>query len=107
MKRKLNLEDIAHVMHVFKQEDVTARRYFILLPSMEIQTYLTKSEAKIISLMIQGKRPKQIAWELCNSMHTINSHIANIKEKLNCVNNFQLGYRLGWFHKSVDCNNLM
>lgn len=85
---------------LFKKVEITAKRYLMDLPGKAGENniaYLTHREATIVSLMIDGKRPKEIAWELKNSPHTINSHISNIKGKLKCTNNFQLGYALGRF----------
>jgi DNA-binding CsgD family transcriptional regulator len=51
----------------------------------------------VVGLMMLGDRAKQIAWKLKISLHTVNSHMANIKQKLECSTNFEVGYRLGWF----------
>lgn len=59
--------------------------------------YLTQREAMVVALMMIGDRAKQIAWKLKISLHTVNSHMANIKHKLECSTNFEVGYRLGWF----------
>lgn len=69
----------------------------IVVPQTKKTVYLTQREAMVVGLLMIGQRAKQIAWELKISLHTVNSHIANIKEKLNCSTNFEIGYCLGWF----------
>jgi DNA-binding CsgD family transcriptional regulator len=59
------------------------------------QIYLTTKEFYIVRKLTTGRRAKEIAWELGASLHTINTHLANIKDKLGCENIFQLGYLLG------------
>ena len=72
-------------------------RYKVVLPEKDKPIYLTQREAMIVALMMLGQRAKQIAWKLEISLHTVNSHMANIKHKLDCSTNFEVGYRLGWF----------
>lgn len=69
------------------------KRYYVLGPHKEV--YLTDKETEIISCLINGLRPKEIAWQLTTSLNTINTHLANIKIKLGCVSIFQLGMVLG------------
>lgn len=69
----------------------------VVLPGKEQPIYLTQREAMIVALMMLGDRAKQIAWKLEISLHTVNSHMANIKHKLDCSTNFEVGYMLGWF----------
>lgn len=59
------------------------------------EVYLTDKEAGIISFLVNGLRPKEIAWELTTSINTVNTHLANIKIKLGCISIFQLGLVLG------------
>ncbi len=73
------------------------KRYKVVLPERQEPIYLTHREAMIVTLMMIGNRAKQIAWKLKISLHTVNTHIANIKQKLDCSTNFEVGYRLGWF----------
>ena len=56
---------------------------------------LTHAEKRVIGFLSLDLRPKQIASELNNSVHTINSHIGNIKDKLGCNTAYQLGNKLG------------
>ncbi len=77
-------------------------RFKITLPGKDLPTYLTQREAMIVALMMLGNRAKQIAWKLEISLHTVNSHMANIKHKLDCSTNFEVGYRLGWFKHSKE-----
>lgn len=69
------------------------KRYCVSASNKEI--YLTDKEAGIISCLINGLRPKEIAWELTSSLNTVNTHLANIKIKLGCDSIFQLGMVLG------------
>lgn len=69
------------------------KRYYVAAANKEV--YLTDKEAGIISCLVSGLRPKEIAWELTTSLNTINTHLANIKIKLGCVSIFQLGLVLG------------
>jgi DNA-binding CsgD family transcriptional regulator len=69
------------------------KRYYVAASNKEV--YLTDKEAGIISCLVSGLRPKEIAWELTTSLNTINTHLANIKIKLGCVSIFQLGLVLG------------
>lgn len=71
--------------------------YKVVLPEKDQPIYLTQRESMVVALMMIGNRAKQIAWKLEISLHTVNSHMANIKQKLNCSTNFEVGYRLGWF----------
>ncbi len=75
----------------------TDNRYKVVLPEKDNPIYLTQREAMVVALMMIGNRAKQIAWKLQISLHTVNSHMANIKHKLDCTTNFEVGYRLGWF----------
>ena len=68
----------------------------------ESEAYLTKRETIIVALLIRGMRAKQIAWELNSSLHTINTHLSNIKEKLHCENIFQLGLILGDYKVQLE-----
>lgn len=72
-------------------------RFKVILPGKDQPIYLTQREAMIVALMMIGHRAKQIAWKLEISLHTVNSHMANIKQKLDCSTNFEVGYILGWF----------
>lgn len=44
----------------------------------------TKKEVEIIKCIVEGKTSTQIADELCNSIHTINTHRKKIMKKANC-----------------------
>lgn len=63
--------------------------------SKQRSIHLTPKESQIVRLMVTGLRPKQIAWNLEASLHTVNTHLANIKQKFGCANSFQLGLALG------------
>lgn len=44
---------------------------------------ITQREKEIIQLLVSGKRPKEIAAQLCISENTVNTHKRNIYRKLN------------------------
>ena len=69
------------------------KRYCVAAANKEV--YLTDKEAGIIACLVDGLRPKEIAWELTTSLNTVNTHLANIKIKLGCMSIFQLGLVLG------------
>lgn len=79
------------------------KRYELKLPvagaNKEVSIMLTPKEAVIVSCLINGHRAKEIAWELGTSLHTVNTHLSNIKSKCNCDSIFQLGLLLGRFVK--------
>lgn len=74
----------------------------VIMSGKDQPIYLTYREAMVVALMMLGDRAKQIAWKLKISLHTVNSHMANIKHKLECNTNFEVGYRLGWFRYYQD-----
>lgn len=69
------------------------KRYCVAASNKEV--YLTDKEAGIITCLVDGLRPKEIAWKLTTSLNTVNTHLANIKIKLGCISIFQLGLVLG------------
>ena len=75
------------------------KRYELKLPETmlneEIVVMLTPKEAVIVTYLINGHRAKEIAWELKTSLHTVNTHLGNIKSKFKCSSIFQLGLVLG------------
>lgn len=81
---------------VAKLAAIQSQRIKVVLPDAK-QIFLTPRESVIVVLLMLGDRAKQIAWKLNISLHTVNSHVSNIKAKLNCNTNFEVGYRLGWF----------
>jgi DNA-binding CsgD family transcriptional regulator len=70
------------------------KRYYVSATTSK-EVYLTDKEAGIVNFLIAGLRPKEIAWKLTASLNTVNTHLANIKIKLGCINSFQLGLVLG------------
>lgn len=74
---------------------ISKRQRFYIKFSDSTQTYLTTKEFDIVRKLTTGRRAKEIAWESGSSLHTINTHLANIKDKFGCDNIFQLGYVLG------------
>lgn len=57
--------------------------------------FLTKRELHCINYLIFGKTAEEIAIILNISKRTVETHIQNIKRKMNCFNQFRLGYLLG------------
>ncbi|MCA9749950.1 MAG: helix-turn-helix transcriptional regulator [Romboutsia sp.] len=91
-----------HKLNFFQQRFmVRGKKYRLQINCEGRDTYLTRRETKIVLMMINGKRAKQIAWDLNSSPHTVNTHLANIKEKLSCSNIFQLGLILGCFKEQL------
>lgn len=56
--------------------------------------HLTCREVECIELLKKGKTALDISLILNISKRTVESHIENIRKKLNCYNNFQLGYMI-------------
>lgn len=57
--------------------------------------YLTKRELQCINYLSRGKTAEEIAIILNISKRTVETHIKNIKTKMNCFNQFRLGYLFG------------
>ncbi len=57
--------------------------------------YLTKREFLCVTYMALGKTAEEIAIILSISKRTVETYIQNIKRKMNCFNQFRLGYLLG------------
>lgn len=53
--------------------------------------FLTLREYECLSWLAKGKTQEQIALILNISLRTVKAHIAQIRKKTNCVNQFQLG----------------
>lgn len=81
---------------------ILTKRYKMSIKCGEKEAYLTKRETIIVALLIRGMRAKQIAWQLNSSLHTVNTHLSNIKEKLECDNIFQLGLILGDYKTELE-----
>ncbi len=57
--------------------------------------YLTKKEIECVRWMIRGKSAAEIGGIVHASPRTIEAHLNNVKIKLNCFKQFQLGYLFG------------
>lgn len=57
--------------------------------------YLTAREYECINYLTRGKTAEEIAIILNISRRTVETHIQNVKRKMNCYNQFRLGYLLG------------
>ncbi len=55
------------------------------------QTYLTKREFECLYWFSLGKTIEEVAMILSITPRTVKAHISHIKDKLGCVNQFQLG----------------
>lgn len=54
---------------------------------------LTKTEQKVLQLLLEGLSNKQIAAKRCNSVRTIEDHRARIMQKLGAVNAIDLAIK--------------
>ncbi len=57
--------------------------------------YFTEREFQCVNYLILGKTAEEIAIILNISKRTVETHILNIKRKMNCFNQLRLGYLLG------------
>lgn len=57
--------------------------------------YLTEREFQCVNYLALGKTAEEIALILSISKRTVETHIKNIKIKMNCFNQFRLGYLMG------------
>lgn len=57
--------------------------------------YLTNREIECVNYLSRGKTAEEMAIILNISKRTVETHISNIKNKMNCFNQFRLGYLLG------------
>lgn len=83
------------VLAIFEHQNSLHKRYRLPIRFRKHAQYLTRKEAKILLMLMEGQRTKEIAWHLELSQHTVNTHLANIKAKLGCNSMFQLGVTLG------------
>lgn len=56
--------------------------------------YLTGKEIRILAHLKRGKKVPDIAQHLAISVRTVETHINNIKDKLNCKTMFELGFTM-------------
>jgi DNA-binding CsgD family transcriptional regulator len=54
---------------------------------------LTKREKEVVSLLAQGKRPKEIARELVISRHTVYAHVQNARRATQTGSAFELAVK--------------
>jgi DNA-binding CsgD family transcriptional regulator len=67
--------------------------------------YLTEREFECINYLTRGKTAEEIAIILNISKRTVETHVNNIKRKMNCYNQFRLGYLLGRIGINPSLNN--
>ena len=65
--------------------------------------YLTKREIECVNWLIKGKSACEISIILEISEKTVIRHLENIKKKLRCYKQFQLGYMIGKY-PSLICD---
>jgi len=58
-------------------------------------SYLTKKEFELVMLLAGGSTTAEAGFKLEISSDTINKHIKNIKEKLNCKTLCEVGFSVG------------
>lgn len=73
--------------------EITPARHYLSDDDKEV--YLTQKEMECIQWCIHGKSSEEIAMILGVSKRTVEAHLENMKQKLNCYKQFQLGYKLG------------
>lgn len=76
------------VLPVDYDQAVATNRVFI-----DHNIYLTRKELECLHYLAMGKKSPEIAKILFITPRTIKAHIKNIKSKLNCKNQFQLGLK--------------
>jgi len=59
------------------------------------KTFLTKKEIECICWLIKGKSADETSKMLNVSRRTVETHLNNVKRKLNCYKMFQVGYLVG------------
>ena len=70
-------------------EDVTHKKRIYL----DHKTYLTLKEYELLGYLAVGKKIHEVAHIMKMSERTAKAHVHNIKQKLNCQNQFQLGIK--------------
>jgi len=89
------------IFDIFMKNEIDADKYLVPNKDKDIEVYLTCKEARVLHKLVGGYRPKQIADTFGSSLHTVNTHLANIKAKLACESIFDLGIKLGgWIPNS-------
>ena len=64
---------------------------------------LSPRQQQVYGLMIQGYGYKQIATELGITERTVNAHITSMREKMHCITNAQMVYKIE--HASQNTNS--
>lgn len=70
------------------------------LPAGEAR--MTRREGEVMELVARGRSNKEIATELCLSVHTVKSHVHNILEKMALTSRLELAHRVLTSHRRVD-----
>ncbi len=91
-------DEIAACNEIDFLKSISTNKYRFYFEKQEV--VLTKKELQCAIGLISGKSAKEISNELCRSVRTIESHIDNIKSKLNCTSRSVLINKL--FNIGVD-----
>lgn len=81
--------------------EIERDRYYLKHDNEDV--YLTRRESECLKWCLNGKSSDEIAIIMAISKRTVETHIDNVKEKLRCNKQFQLGYKLaksGWLYGS-------
>lgn len=66
------------------------------------KTFLTLREFECLNWLAKGKTQEQIAEILNISLRTVKAHVIHVREKLHCVNQFQLGMIFAQIPQSLN-----
>jgi DNA-binding CsgD family transcriptional regulator len=74
--------------------------------SLKQEIPLSMRELEVLHWQSLGKTAEEVALILSISVRTVKAHIRNIKDKLECVNQFQLGSAYKELSQLIDTSNL-
>lgn len=95
---KTNLEKIA--------DYIKQNQQIVIISHDQFKTViLTRRESEIVALLAMNSRPKEIAFQLSISKNTVNSHLTNIKRKIECNSCFDVGFILGSLGYYLSANS--
>lgn len=60
----------------------------------EIMSRLTRREREVITLLVAGRRPIEIARELCITRRTVKAHVENARSKTGARTTIELAARV-------------
>lgn len=97
LKNEKNRLYFNHFPNHIKQKDKVSRLY--LGPEYNY-AYMTQKEVECLQKLSQGLTVPEIAGAIQSSARTVEKHIENIKKKLGCRTQFELGYITSKLHLS-------